>query len=364
MNFPTRKLLFTTLAALWLLPSVAALAESRWLLVFNTSSAMKKRLPAVEAEVRTLLLADFSRSLRADDGLGVWTLNDKLHTGQLPLITWSPETASSTVSNLVAFVHRQSYSGSTSFAALQPLLDQVIADSERLTVVIICDGEDEIHGTPYDDGLNDTIKQTRDARKNLHQPFVIVLRTQMGKFTGATVNFPPVPANLPPFPLLLVGLEFASLSAGLAITTLFTFGEEFGWTGYLLPRLLPLGRARATLIYGVIWGLWHAPIVAGGFNYPGHPVAGIGMMCVFTCAVGTVQTALILRYRSVVMTSLLHASINCQARAIWPLLFAQVAPLWGGLVGLLGAAALAVVGMVLWRGTPAGDSRDAAMMEK
>ena len=202
MNFPTRKYFFTVLAALWLLPSVAALAESRWLLVFNTSSAMKKRLPAVEAEVRTLLLADFSRSLRADDGLGVWTLNDKLHTGQLPLITWSPETASSTVSNLVAFVHRQSYSGSTSFAALQPLLDQVIADSERLTVVIICDGEDEIHGTPYDDGLNDTIKQTRDARKNLHQPFVIVLRTQMGKFTGATVNFPPVPANLPPFPLL------------------------------------------------------------------------------------------------------------------------------------------------------------------
>jgi hypothetical protein len=85
---------------------------------------------------------------------------------------------------------------------LQPLLGRVIANSERLTVVILCDGDGEIHWTPYNDGLNDTIKQTRDDRKKLHLPYVLVLRTQMGKFTGATVNFPPVPANLPPFPLL------------------------------------------------------------------------------------------------------------------------------------------------------------------
>ncbi len=202
MNFPAPKLLFTTLAVLWLLASAAAQAEPRWLLVFNTSSSMKKRLPAVEAEVKTLLMTEFSRGLHAEDSVGVWTLNDRLHTGQFPLLVWSPERAPLVVSNLVAFVHRQNYSGNTSFAALQPLLDQVIADSERLTVVLICDGEDELHGTPYDGGLNETIKQTRDARKTLHQPFVIVLRTQLGKFVGATVNFPPVPANLPPFPLL------------------------------------------------------------------------------------------------------------------------------------------------------------------
>ena len=162
-------------------------------------------------------------------------------------------------------------------------------------------------------------------------------------------QLPQLPAGkrLPPLPLLLAGLEFASLGAGLALTCVFTFGEEFGWTGYLLPRLLPLGRGRATLVYGVIWGLWHAPIIVGGFNYPGHPVAGIFVMCVFTCAIAMWQTALILRYRSVVLTSFLHASINCQARAIWPLLFAGVAPLWGGLAGMLGSMVLAAVGMVL-----------------
>jgi membrane protease YdiL (CAAX protease family) len=37
------------------------------------------------------------------------------------------------------------------------------------------------------------------------------------------------------------------------------FGEEYGWRGYLLPKLLPLGELRASLLVGVIWGVWHFP---------------------------------------------------------------------------------------------------------
>ena len=45
----------------------------------------------------------------------------------------------------------------------------------------------------------------------------------------------------------------------LAGTLLSVFGEEYGWRGYLLPRLLPLGELRASLLVGVIWGAWHFP---------------------------------------------------------------------------------------------------------
>ena len=59
------------------------------------------------------------------------------------------------------------------------------------------------------------------------------------------------------FPVsILNGLATAIMGAG-------PLGEEGGWRGYLLPRLLEHGsEARASLIIGVIWALWHLPIMA------------------------------------------------------------------------------------------------------
>jgi membrane protease YdiL (CAAX protease family) len=56
------------------------------------------------------------------------------------------------------------------------------------------------------------------------------------------------------------------------ISTPLTFGEEYGWRGYLLPRLLPLGEVRATLVLAMIWGLWHLPALLIGLNYPDQPL--------------------------------------------------------------------------------------------
>ena len=43
-------------------------------------------------------------------------------------------------------------------------------------------------------------------------------------------------------------------------------GEEFGWRAYLQPKLIPLGGRKAMLLMGVVWGLWHAPLIAMGHN--------------------------------------------------------------------------------------------------
>jgi hypothetical protein len=56
----------------------------------------------------------------------------------------------------------------------------------------------------------------------------------------------------PPFPGVLGAVLLArSLTVGVLVTAVGAFGEECGWTGYLLPRLLPLGRWRAALLYGL-----------------------------------------------------------------------------------------------------------------
>lgn len=145
---------------------------------------------------------------------------------------------------------------------------------------------------------------------------------------------------------------FATFTIGLLITSVFTFGEEFGWTGYLLPKLLPLGKWRATVIYGVIWGLWHAPIIWGGYNYPGYPLIGILMMCVACTVLGLWQTALRLRTGSVLLTTWFHGVINSQSRGIWALLFVNVHPLLGGVLGLVGLLVLGGVGAWLVHRSP------------
>jgi membrane protease YdiL (CAAX protease family) len=46
------------------------------------------------------------------------------------------------------------------------------------------------------------------------------------------------------------------------------FGEEFGWRGYMLPRLAQRVAPReAVVIHGIIWWAWHIPVLAGtGFQ--------------------------------------------------------------------------------------------------
>lgn len=63
--------------------------------------------------------------------------------------------------------------------------------------------------------------------------------------------------SAPILTIILVALPI--IVVGLVM--LVTFGEELGWRGYLLPRLLPLGKTRAALLIGVIWGLWHLPTI-------------------------------------------------------------------------------------------------------
>ena len=161
----------------------------------------------------------------------------------------------------------------------------------------------------------------------------------------------PLPA-LPPPPVLSAAIFAQSLTLGVLITSLFTFGEEFGWTGFLLVRLLPLGRWRAAVIYGAIWGLWHAPIILGGFNYPGFPVVGVVMICALTVAFALTQTALRLRSGSVFLTSFFHASINTQGLGLLPMLVIGVSPVLGGITGIVGVVTFAALGIWLLARAP------------
>ena len=201
-KFSAQKLFSALALILFLLAAGGARAQDRWLLIFENSAAMKKRMPATGLELQKLFAANMSGQLHGGDSMGVWTFDQTLHVGEFPLAPWEPERAVSICSNIITFLSKRSFKGDVNFNALQPVLNEVVAGSHRLTVLIFCEGQGDIIWTPYNDGINNTLRQNYPERKKNSQPFVILLRVQDGKYFGCSVNFPPGDLNFPTFPEL------------------------------------------------------------------------------------------------------------------------------------------------------------------
>jgi membrane protease YdiL (CAAX protease family) len=111
-----------------------------------------------------------------------------------------------------------------------------------------------------------------------------------------------------PLGLAVPTVVFVGGAVGLPLT----LGEEYGWRGYLLPRLLPLGEFKATLIVGLIWTMWHVPILLIGLNYPQQSL--IMVLPVFTITVVLMAfpfTWLFVDSRSsVIAVALMHSVLN------------------------------------------------------
>ena len=154
--------------------------------------------------------------------------------------------------------------------------------------------------------------------------------------------------------MLLAQLPFAVL-LGPALNIVTTFGEEWGWRGYLVPKMATHLRIVPTLLVtGVIWGLWHAPLTIIGHNYgvgyPGWPFAGIAAMCVFCTVLGIFLTYVTVRTGSCLAAAFGHGAVNALAAAA--ILFSVtggnpfVGPTPTGILG--GSAFIVVAALMLW----------------
>jgi membrane protease YdiL (CAAX protease family) len=93
-----------------------------------------------------------------------------------------------------------------------------------------------------------------------------------------------------------------------------TFGEEFGWRAYLQPKLMPLGGRKAVLLTGLIWGVWHWPIIFMGYNYGsdyfGAPFLGPLAMVWFTLGLSVIFGWLSIKAHSLWPAVIAHGAIN------------------------------------------------------
>ena len=115
-------------------------------------------------------------------------------------------------------------------------------------------------------------------------------------------------------PILVVFINIiTAFTLAALINSLFALGEELGWRGYLLAKLAPLGMSRASLLIGVIWGVWHAPAIFMGYNYPGHPLVGALFMVWFAVGWSVIFTWLRQVTRSVLAAAFGHGLLNAVA---------------------------------------------------
>jgi membrane protease YdiL (CAAX protease family) len=157
-----------------------------------------------------------------------------------------------------------------------------------------------------------------------------------------------------PMMLFVIQITQAILIAPF-INGLAAFGEEFGWRAYLLPKLTPLGGHKAMLVMGLIWGMWHWPVIFMGYefglSYPGYPWLGPIVMLWFTFVAGTFLGWLTLKTKSVWPAALAHGSINSISVIAFYLAKGQPNPVVGPAgVGLLASLPLTLLAFwLLWR---------------
>lgn len=149
-------------------------------------------------------------------------------------------------------------------------------------------------------------------------------------------------------PAVFISRQLVSgIVAGCTINAVFAFGEEYGWRNYMVSALEGVGFWKKALLIGFVWGIWHLPLILLGHNYPQHPVAGVGMMCVFCILAGAIELYLVLKSGSVYPAAIFHGTINALAGLVL-LLVEGGNDLTVGLTGIAGFITLALVIAGIW----------------
>ncbi len=158
--------------------------------------------------------------------------------------------------------------------------------------------------------------------------------------------------SLPP-PLQLAIYFALAGTAGVVRSCANALGEEIGWRGFLVPELAKrMSFTGVSLVSGLIWGLWHTPLILFGNYNAGTPFWWAVPSFVIGVISGSfVLTWLRLRTGSVWPAALLHASHNVFVQTVFnPLTGDTGRTAW--VIGEFGIALTIVslgMGIAVWR---------------
>lgn len=174
-------------------------------------------------------------------------------------------------------------------------------------------------------------------------PVVIGLVAYGVAWSTGLAGFDPSPAS--------AGL-IAAFVIGMIVSLIVVSGEEIGWRGYMLTRLIDSGMPRPILASGVIWGLWHMPLVLAGVYAAGpSPALSAVLIMVSVTSFGYVIARMRLETGSVWPAVVLHTAWNSIIQGPFDgATTGSGATLWVGESGILTALVLVVAAVFFSRG--------------
>jgi membrane protease YdiL (CAAX protease family) len=150
-------------------------------------------------------------------------------------------------------------------------------------------------------------------------------------------------------PVLMVTLIVQTMLVGPFLGLLVTFGEEYGWRGFLQTALMGLGRVRGVALLGLIWGAWHWPVIWMGYNYPGHPYLGSLLMLLFSTGLAFILGYAVLKAKGVWIAAFLHALFNQSLSFFMGFVYTPTDPAFSFGIGLFGAILFTLVVLLILR---------------
>ena len=130
----------------------------------------------------------------------------------------------------------------------------------------------------------------------------------------------------PPFTMIREELNLIPLYLVLVVLMPWNgpVGEEFGWRGYVLPKLQnKYGPLTASLVIGTIWGIWHLPTFFAPLGVLSAMVSAVGLVFIIPYTLTTIANSIFMTwlYNKTKASALIagivwHAAINFWAPPI------------------------------------------------
>lgn len=175
-------------------------APERFLVIVEMSAAMQKRAENTQKALGSVISGGLKGQLEPGCTIGLWTFNEKLFTGQLPLQLWTPQTRQRVALAMVQVLQQQKNEKAGRLSVAWNAATNIVAHSERITLLLFTTGSEPVTGTPYDAQIAETFSKNADQQRKSNMPFVTILRAVQGKIVAYAVNMPPWPLEVPEWP--------------------------------------------------------------------------------------------------------------------------------------------------------------------